>query len=145
MDTRKRGATTEMQVTSIRLEPELKERLREISGALGYQTLIREILWQFVDQQGSPDEVRCASSGLRPSLPSGTIPIWNPDSPKPNSSPRQVSASDIRVTFAAIAQREEQCALTGQTILPQQSMWLGLTVSGDLVPLSVSLANENFL
>lgn len=28
MDTRKRGTTTGMQVTSIRLEPELKERLR---------------------------------------------------------------------------------------------------------------------
>ncbi len=29
MDTRKRVSTSEMQVTSIRLEPELKERLRE--------------------------------------------------------------------------------------------------------------------
>lgn len=51
MDTRKRGAITEMQVTSIRLEPELKERLREISGEQGYQTLLRDELWQFVDQQ----------------------------------------------------------------------------------------------
>jgi hypothetical protein len=58
MDTRKRGSTSEMQVTSIRLEPELKERLREISGEQGYQTLIREILWQLVDQQMVSDEVR---------------------------------------------------------------------------------------
>ncbi len=40
MDTRKRGSTSEIQVTSIRLEPELKERLREIFGGQGYQTLI---------------------------------------------------------------------------------------------------------
>ncbi|MGI0488503.1 hypothetical protein ACN4EK_24090 [Pantanalinema rosaneae CENA516] len=58
MDTRKRGNTSEMQVTSIRMEPELKERLRQISGEQGYQTLIREVLWQFVDQQMVSDEVR---------------------------------------------------------------------------------------
>lgn len=58
MDTRKRGSTSEMQVTSIRLEPELKDRLREISGEQGYQTLIREVLWQFVEQQMRADEVR---------------------------------------------------------------------------------------
>ncbi|WP_313930272.1 hypothetical protein [Trichocoleus sp. FACHB-262] len=48
MDTRRPSSTSEMQVTSIRLEAELKERLRELSGEQGYQTLIREILWQFV-------------------------------------------------------------------------------------------------
>jgi hypothetical protein len=58
MDTRKRGSTSEMQVTSIRLEPELKERLREISGEQGYQTLIREVLWQLVEQQAIGGNVR---------------------------------------------------------------------------------------
>jgi predicted transcriptional regulator len=51
MDTGKRDANTEMQVTSIRLEAELKERLRQISGEQGYQVLIRDILWQFVERQ----------------------------------------------------------------------------------------------
>jgi predicted DNA-binding protein len=45
MDTRKRGNISEMQVTSIRLEPELKERLREISREHRYQTLSRDVLW----------------------------------------------------------------------------------------------------
>jgi len=38
-----------MQVMSIRLEPELKERLRQIAGEHAYQTLIRDVLWQFVE------------------------------------------------------------------------------------------------
>lgn len=58
MNTPKRGSTTEMQVMSIRLEPELKERLREISGEHGYQTLIRDVLWWFVERQVRPDELR---------------------------------------------------------------------------------------
>jgi predicted DNA-binding protein len=33
----KRVPTTEMEVTSIRLERELKEKLKEISGHQGYQ------------------------------------------------------------------------------------------------------------
>ncbi|NJL37273.1 MAG: hypothetical protein HC899_11235 [Leptolyngbyaceae cyanobacterium SM1_4_3] len=57
MNTHKRGNTSEMQVTSIRLELELKERLQEISGEQGYQTLIRDVLWQFVEQQARPDEL----------------------------------------------------------------------------------------
>jgi predicted transcriptional regulator len=47
--------TTEMQVTSIRLEQELKEHLKELAGHQGYQALIREILWGYVHQhQQSP-------------------------------------------------------------------------------------------
>ena len=110
MDTRKRGSTSEMQVTSIRLEPELKERLREISGEQGYQTLIREVLWQFVDQQMVSDEVRSYSVEDRRSL----------------SHPPLLSMSDIRATFRAVSQQEEQCAITGQHIQPQQEMLLGV-------------------
>ena len=40
--------TTEMEVTSIRLERELKESLKELSGHQGYQALIRDILWNYV-------------------------------------------------------------------------------------------------
>jgi hypothetical protein len=37
-------STTEMEVTSIRLERELKERLKELAGNQGYQALIRDVL-----------------------------------------------------------------------------------------------------
>jgi hypothetical protein len=112
MDTRKPSSTSEMQVTSIRLETELKERLRELSGEQGYQTLIREVLWRFVEQRTVLAELR-----------------------SPSQTPL-LSRSDIRVTFAAIAQREERCAITGQLIRPQEPMRLGLTITGNLVPLS---------
>jgi hypothetical protein len=111
MDTRKSSSTSEMQVTSIRLERELKERLRELSGEQRYQTLIREVLWQFVEQRSMP---------LEQQSPSQTSLL---------------SRSDIRAT-EAIAQREEHCALTGQLIQPQRPMRLGLTITGKLVPLS---------
>ena len=104
MTTQQRTTTPEMLVTSIRLEAELKQRLKELSGQQGYQALIRDVLWNYV-QQSSPE---------RPSL----------------------SPSQIRASTAAIAQREERCALTGQIIRPSEKMWLGLTTDGDLVPLS---------
>ncbi|MEN9231041.1 MAG: hypothetical protein Q6L68_09055 [Thermostichus sp. DG02_5_bins_236] len=40
--------TTEMEVTSIRLERELKDRLKLLAGDQGYQALVREILWNYV-------------------------------------------------------------------------------------------------
>ena len=118
MDTRKRGSTSEMQVTSIRLEPELKERLREISGEQGYQTLIREVLWQFVDQQMVSDEVRWRSLSERES--------YSVEDRRSLSHPPLLSMSDIRATFRAVSQQEEQCAITGQHIQPQQEMLLGV-------------------
>jgi hypothetical protein len=72
-----------MEVTSIRLERELKEKLKELSGNQGYQALIRDVLWNFVQQQ------------------------------------------------------EERCVLTGKFIRPHEPMLLGLTTTGDMVPLSV--------
>ncbi|MEP0873102.1 hypothetical protein NDA01_25265 [Trichocoleus desertorum AS-A10] len=126
MDTRKQSSTSEMQVTSIRLEAELKERLRELSGEQGYQTLIREILWQFVEQQTVPAEPRSHSIELERS---------------PSQAPL-LFQSNIRATFQAIAQREEQCAITGQLIQPQQPMWLGLTVTGEFVALSIEFERE---
>jgi metal-responsive CopG/Arc/MetJ family transcriptional regulator len=97
--------TTEMQVTSIRLEQELKDHLKELAGHQGYQALIREILWEYVQQR------------------------------QPGSS-SSLNATQIRATLAAIAQTTEYCALTGQIIHPQETMWLGLTPEGRLVPLS---------
>lgn len=51
MPTLSRTSTTDMEVTSIRLEKALKEHLKAIAGNRGYQALIREILWAYVEQQ----------------------------------------------------------------------------------------------
>jgi uncharacterized protein (DUF4415 family) len=50
MHTLTRTTTTEMEVTSIRLERDLKDKLKELSGKQGYQALIRDILWKYVQQ-----------------------------------------------------------------------------------------------
>jgi hypothetical protein len=50
MPTLSRVSTTEMEVTSIRLERSLKEKLKALAGNRGYQALIRDILWQHVEQ-----------------------------------------------------------------------------------------------
>lgn len=105
VSTARRISTTEMQVTSIRLETELKERLKGISGNQGYQSLIREILWDYVERQGQGQS-------------------------------RPLSATDIRATTPAIAQREERCAMTGATIAPGSAMLLGWTTAGQFLPLS---------
>ena len=132
MNTPKRGSTSEMQVTSIRLEPELKERLREISGEQGYQTLIRDVLWRFVEQQTRPDEL-LHDGNRQPKRENGfVLPSY----------PSMFSISDIRATFRAVAQQEQRCAITGQLIRPQQPMWLGMTVTGNMVPLSFEMTND---
>jgi hypothetical protein len=51
-------STTEMQVTSIRLEQELKEHLKELAGHQGYQALIREILWEYVNQRSAAQPLK---------------------------------------------------------------------------------------
>jgi predicted DNA-binding protein len=107
--TTRRIPTTDMQVTSIRLETELKERLKTIAGDQGYQALIRDILWDHVERSE-----RSEHQGL--------------------------ATSEIKATIAAVAQREESCAVTGQRISVGQSMWLGWTMAGQLVP----LAQESF-
>jgi len=99
-------ATTEMEVTSIRLERDLKEKLKELSGGQGYQALIRGVLWDYVDNRQT----------LR--------------------NKNMVSREQIRASVTAIAQRNEHCALTGESIRSQEPMFLGLTTSGDWVPLS---------
>lgn len=100
-------ATTEMEVTSIRLERELKEKLKELAGGQGYQALIRGVLWDYIDQrQASPTQKR-------------------------------ISPEQIRASVIATAQRSESCAITGKSIRSQESMFLGLTTNGDWVPLSV--------
>ena len=106
-----RKSTTEMEVTSIRLEKELKEKLKALSGNQGYQSLIRDILWNYVWQKSGDYQAK-------------------------------MSAADIRASVPAIAQHEQRCVLTGSIINPNDSMLLGLTPQGDMVPLCVdSLVN----
>ncbi len=64
MPTLTRVSTTDMEVTSIRLERSLKEKLKDRAGSRGYQALIREILWHYVEQapgesqrQLQPDDI----------------------------------------------------------------------------------------
>ncbi len=110
MPTTQHMATTDMQVTSIRLERELKERLKTLAGSKGYQTLIRDVLWTYVHQK----------SGEYTDL----------------LSPTQISAS-----VEAVAHQQQHCAVTGQVIQPQDSMRLGFTTEGVLVPLSEDCDN----
>ncbi|MCU0549277.1 MAG: ribbon-helix-helix domain-containing protein [Leptolyngbya sp. Prado105] len=106
MHTLTRTSTTEMEVTSIRLERELKEELKALSGNQGYQALIRDILWNYVQQR---------SSSYSPSL----------------------SSADVRATLSATAQNDDRCALTGKPIHSGENILLGLTIEGNLIPLSL--------
>lgn len=49
MPTRVQLSTTEMQVTSIRMERSLIEKLKERAGSNGYQSLMRNVLWDYVN------------------------------------------------------------------------------------------------
>ncbi|MFM7888362.1 MAG: hypothetical protein ACKPCM_17100 [Pseudanabaena sp.] len=100
-------ATTEMEVTSIRLERDLKERLKELAGGQGYQALIRGVLWDYIENR------------------------------QPSSTQKRISPDQIRASVTATAQRDEFCALTGKAIRSQESMFLGLTTNGDWIPLSL--------
>jgi hypothetical protein len=100
-----------MEVTSIRLERDLKDKLKELSGNQGIKL---------------SSEISC---GI---MSSKNLVIIN----------RNFHLSDIRASIAAIAQKEERCVLTGQLIRPQESMCLGLTSNGDLVPLCMDLGRS---
>lgn len=63
-----RTTTTEMEVTSIRLERELKEKLKSLSGNQGYQALIRDILWKYVQQKSGDYTAIVSPSDLRASI-----------------------------------------------------------------------------
>lgn len=68
MHTLTRTSTTEMEVTSIRLERELKERLKELSGNQGYQALIRDILWNYVQQKSGDFTPQINRSEIRSTI-----------------------------------------------------------------------------
>jgi metal-responsive CopG/Arc/MetJ family transcriptional regulator len=63
-----RTATTDMEVTSIRLERELKEKLKELAGNQGYQALIRDVLWKYVQQKSGDYQPHLSRDQIRASI-----------------------------------------------------------------------------
>lgn len=68
MYTLPRTSTTEMEVTSIRLERELKDRLKNLAKNQGYQALIRDILWTYVQQKSGDYRPQFSRDDIRASL-----------------------------------------------------------------------------
>jgi predicted transcriptional regulator len=68
MYTLNRTSTTEMEVTSIRLERELKDRLKELAGNQGYQALIRDVLWNYVQQKSIDHQPKIGRDQIRASM-----------------------------------------------------------------------------
>jgi hypothetical protein len=61
-------STTEMEVTSIRLERTLKKKLKDLSGNQGYQSLIRDILWNYVNQKSGDYRPRFMPTDIRATI-----------------------------------------------------------------------------
>jgi hypothetical protein len=57
-----------MEVTSIRLERSLKDRLKVLAGEQGYQALIREVLWAYVNQHSQDFKSQCSPEDIRISI-----------------------------------------------------------------------------
>jgi predicted transcriptional regulator len=57
-----------MEVTSIRLENSLKEKLKELAGNQGYQALIRDILWNYVHQKSGDYRPQFQLSDIRATI-----------------------------------------------------------------------------
>ncbi|TVQ20561.1 MAG: hypothetical protein EA367_08265 [Leptolyngbya sp. DLM2.Bin15] len=64
-----RTSTTDMEVTSIRLERDLKERLKQLADKQGYQALIRDILWDYVQQRADRPPRPRSLGDLRCTIP----------------------------------------------------------------------------
>ena len=63
MPVRTQPSTTEMQVTSIRMERSLIEKLKERAGSSGYQSLMRDVLWDYVN--AGEDSGRISKENIR--------------------------------------------------------------------------------
>ncbi len=67
--TQAKTSTTDMEVTSIRLERTLKEKLKDLSGSQGYQSLIRDILWNYVNQKSGDYRPKFTPTDIRATVP----------------------------------------------------------------------------
>ena len=61
-------STTDMEVTSIRLERKLKDKLKELAGRQGYQSLIRDILWNYVNHNSGDYRPQFSEADIRATL-----------------------------------------------------------------------------
>jgi hypothetical protein len=68
MPTLSRVSTTDMEVTSIRLERSLKEKLKALAGDRGYQALIRDILWQYIEHTAGEFQGNLNADDIRASF-----------------------------------------------------------------------------
>ncbi|MFP4008922.1 MAG: ribbon-helix-helix domain-containing protein [Spirulinaceae cyanobacterium] len=68
MKTLTRTSTTEMEVTSIRLERDLKNKLKELADGGGYQALIRDVLWNYVQQKSGAYRPQFDKKDIRASI-----------------------------------------------------------------------------
>ena len=68
MRTLPRTSTTDMEVTSIRLERELKNQLKQLAGGQGYQAMVRDILWDYVQQKSSDYRPQFSTEDIRSSI-----------------------------------------------------------------------------
>ena len=68
MPTLPRTSTTEMEVTSIRFERQLKEKLKALAGNQGYQALIREVLWRYVQQKSGEYQPQVNQSDIQATI-----------------------------------------------------------------------------
>ncbi len=68
MHTLTRKTTTEMEVTSIRLERDLKDKLKELADHQGYQALIRDVLWKYVQQKSGAYRPEFSLADIRASI-----------------------------------------------------------------------------
>lgn len=58
-------STTEMQVTSIRFERALIDKLKTLAGDQGYQSLVRDVLWDYVKQHSDEPERQIKREDIR--------------------------------------------------------------------------------
>jgi predicted DNA-binding protein len=68
MPTLTRVSTTDMEVTSIRLERSLKEKLKALAGDRGYQALIRDVLWQYIESMAGEHRGDLEAADIRASF-----------------------------------------------------------------------------
>ncbi|MFW6358833.1 MAG: hypothetical protein ACOC0N_06425 [Chroococcales cyanobacterium] len=68
MKTLARTSTSEMEVTSIRLERTLKDKLKALAGNQGYQALVRDILWNYVQQKSGAYRPQFNKSDIRATI-----------------------------------------------------------------------------
>lgn len=69
METMTHTSTTEMEVTSIRLEKALKEKLKFLAGNQGYQALIREVLWSYIQEKSGEYTPQVSRDDIRATMP----------------------------------------------------------------------------